>query len=172
MENVISSVLDHPLLIWVGRATTLVFILTVIYAVCLFIKGILPVLYRLGSSLSKRKVAIFATGGDFNNLRNVLTDSKLFEGKNILQIDKESIKKAQAESLMLMHWKSYQDKLDAILDIKQDTAALIVYAPVDDGPIDKGSMVKIGEHRNVIVVNFRGRLVNDVLVCMMTSRGS
>jgi len=153
----------------VGRVSTLLFILASLYAVYLSLRGILPVLYRLGLALSKRRIAIFAESDDFNNLKNVLVDSKLFKEKNILQIDKESIRKAEGESLLLLHWESFKYSLDNVRKIKKDATALIIYAPTEDGKIDDTAMGKISDHRNIIVVNFRGRLVNDVLVCMMTS---
>ena len=165
----VSGFLNHPWLIMVGRVSTLLFILASLYAVYLFFKGILPVSYRLGTALSKRKIAVFADSDDFNNLKNILVDSKLFKKKNILQIDQRSIGRAEKESLLLLHWRSFRESLDSVLRIKKDAAALIVYAPTEDGKIDDKTMKKISEHRNVIVVNFRGRLVNDVLVCMMTS---
>jgi len=126
-------------------------------------------LYRLGIALSKRKIAIFAESDGLNNLKNILVDSKLFREKNILQIDRNSIRKAEGESLLLLHWESFKDRLDDVLEIKKDAAALIVYAPTEGGKIDDDAMKKISDHRNIIVVNFRGRLVNDVLACMMTS---
>ncbi len=161
---------DHPFFIVMGGLSTTAAVLTAAYTTCLVIKGILPVWYRLGIALSKRKIVIFAYGDDYTNLKNTLSDSGLFKEKNIIQIDKNSIKKAESESLLLVHWKSYKDKLDSILSIKKDEAALIIYAPVEDGRIENNDMEKINQNRNVIVVNFRGRLINDVLVCMMTSR--
>lgn len=155
--------------IWVGRAFTLPVILATACAIYLSCRGILPVLYHLGLALSKRKIAIFAESNDFNNLKNILVDSKLFKEKNILQIDRRSIGRAEGASLLLLHWKSFEDGLDSVLGIKKDAAALIVYAPTEDGKIDDEAMEKISEYRNVIVANFRGRLVNDVLVCMVTS---
>lgn len=169
MLDSILNFLRHPLLVLKGRASTLRATLASLYAACLSLNGILPALYRLGLALSKRKIAIFAESNDFNNLKNVLVDSKLFKEKNILQIDQKSIRRAEGESLLLLHWGSCKDSLDGVLEIKKDAAALIVYAPIEDGKIDDEVMKKISEHRNVIVVNFRGRLVNDVLVCMMTS---
>ena len=145
-------------------------IASIIYTIYLVVTGILPVLYRLGFALSKRKVAIFAERDDFVNLRSSLVDSKLFKEKNILQIDENSLRRAEAESLLLVHWKSFQKHLDTILAIKKDAATLIVYAPTEEGQIESESMTKLGKHRNVIVVNFRGRLINDVLVSMVTSR--
>ena len=140
------------------------------YMAFIVVKGILPVWYRIGTALTKRKIAIIALDDNYSNLKNVLVDSKLFKEKNIHKIDKSSIRKAENESLILMHWKSFKDNLDDILSIKKDTDALIVYAPTEEGRIDSADMEKLSKHRNLIVVNFRGRLINDVLVCMMTSR--
>ncbi len=160
----------HPIFTLLGGFLTVVWLSVLLYTIHLVIKGVLPVLYRLGISLSKKKIAIFAESGDFNNLKNILTDSRLFKEKNILHIDKKSRRRAEAASLLLLHWKSCQGDFDTILNRKKDTQDFIVYAPTEDGRIDDASMKKISEHRSVIVVNFRGRLINDVLVCMMTSQ--
>ncbi len=160
----------HPIFALLGGVLTVVSLFALIYTIYLVLKGVLPVLYRLGISLSKKKIAIFAESDDFNNLKSILIDSRLFKEKNILHIDNNSRGRAEAASLLLLHWKSCQGDLKAILGRKKDTQDLIVYAPTEDGRIDDASMKEIGEHRNVIVVNFRGRLVNDVLVCTMISR--
>ena len=152
-----------------GGAFTIVLIITSAYTAFLIFKSILPVWYRLGLSLSKRKIAILADNDNHNNLRNVLIDSKLFNPKNIENIDENSIGKVETQSLLLMHWTSHQENLDSILINKKDSAMLIIYAPMEEGRIESEELEKINKHRNVIIVNFRGRLINDVLVSMMTS---
>ena len=100
----------------------------------------------------------------------MLVDSKIFEDKNILQINKNDLKKAEKETLFLVHWKDYQDKIDDILTLKKDSTALVIYAPQNEGRIEPVDMMeKINYHRNTIVVNFRGRLINDILVCLITT---
>ena len=118
--------------------------------------------------LSKREIAIFADQ-EYNDLKNMLVDSKLFRHKNIERITHNSIKRAEDFSLLLVHWKAFQDEMDSILSIKKDGAALIVYAPQKEGFIEKSIMDKINQERNTIVVNFRGRLLNDILVTMITT---
>jgi len=131
-------------------------------------KGILIVWWRLGIALSKRKIAIFAEN-EFNDLRRLLVESKLFEESNIIQIGKMSIKSAEGLPLLLVHWKPFENNIDEILDIKKDFAALIIYAPHSEGPVPMPVTEKINKHRNTILVNFRGRLVKDVLTCMITT---
>jgi hypothetical protein len=166
--NSIASYFDHPFLKIIGGITTIVVILAGCYTVFMTVKGIFPVLYRLGVGLSKRRIAIFA-GMEFHNLRDMLVDSKLFEGRNILQIHKTGLDKAGNETVFLVHWKEYQDKVTDILALKKDSTALIVYAPQSEGRIEPDSMEAISSRRNTIVVNFRGRLLNDILVCLMTT---
>lgn len=139
-----------------------------LYTVYLTVIGIFPIWYRLGLALSRRKIAIFADD-QYNHLRDLLVDSKIFRSKNILRIDKMSIKKAESISILLVHWKSYSGEFDRILKVKKDSDALIIYAPQDEGRLSKETLSKINLERNSLIVNFRGRLLNDILTCMITT---
>ena len=59
--------------------------------------------------------------------------------------------------------------LDSILSEKKDGTALLIYAPQEEGFISKEDIAKINQHRNVIVVNFRGRLLNDIMISLITT---
>jgi len=142
--------------------------LGVLYGIYLFFKGLLPVWYRLGMGLAKRKIAVYATN-EFNDLKGLLIDSNLFTPKNIIQIDENSIKKAETATLLLVHWKPFEIHIDDILKIKKDSDALIIYAPQNEGRIDDETLAKINSHRNAIIVNLRGRLLNDIFTSMITT---
>lgn len=159
---------NHPFFVIVGGITTIVAIIGFIYTIYLVAKGIFPVWYRLGMGLSKRRIAIFAEQ-EFNNLKDILVDSRIFEEKNIIKIDRKSIKKAESITLLLVHWRCFENEIEEILKMKRDSDALIIYAPQDEGFIDKTALTKINLARNVIIVNFRGRLLNDILTSMMTT---
>ncbi len=160
---------DGPLFVVVGGVSTLLVIAGFILAVWLGAKGIIAVWYRVGMGLAKRKIAVFATN-EFVNLRGILVDSRLFKPSNIIQIDKNSIRKAESATLLLVHWRAFEEHIDEILRVKSDSDALIVYAPQKEGFIDSDSMDKITAARNTIVVNLRGRLLNDIFTTMITSR--
>ena len=151
-----------------GGLATLIAIFGFIATIFLVIKGTLPVWYKLGLGLSRRKIAIFADT-EFDNLKNLLIDSGIFNEKNIIKIDKGSIKKAENISLLLVHYNSFKDKIDDIINIKHDSDAIIIYAPQEDGFIEKDILQKINSQRNAIIVNFRGRLLNDILISMITT---
>lgn len=162
------SLLNHPLVSFTGVIAAVWLLATIAATIYLTIRGILPVLYRLGIALSRRKIAVFATD-KADEISNVLVDSGMYQQKNIMVIDPNSIKRAADCSLFIVHYKPYSAKMSAIFDIKQDTDALIVYSPAEDGKIGLEEMKEIGEQRNTVLCNFRGRLINDVLVCMITS---
>lgn len=159
---------DHPIFIVLGGLSTLLTLIAAVYVIYLFVRGIFPVWYRLGMGLSRRKIAIFADN-EFDGLKNMLVSSGLFQESNVLRIDRGSIRKAAGMTLFLVHWKSFETEIEKILGMKDDSTALIVYAPQEEGFIDKAIMGRINQERNSIVVNLRGRLLNDVLVSMITT---
>ncbi|MDP2938742.1 MAG: hypothetical protein Q8O13_01495 [Candidatus Omnitrophota bacterium] len=153
----------------IGYGTTVVVVIAFLAGIYRWIAGISPALWRLGKGLADRKIAVFADGDDFNSIRDLLIDSNLFKGKNISQITKNEIKKAGQYSLFLAHWKSISSHLDGILSEKKDGTALLIYAPQEEGFIPKEDIARINQHRNVIVVNFRGRLLNDIMISLITT---
>ncbi len=162
------SLLNNPIFGALGAIGILYSLVTLIATGYLWAKGIIPVWWRLGIGLSKRRIAIFAED-EFDNLKNVLVDSKLFQESNIKRIDKSSIKKAEGWTLLLVHWATFQNEIDEIMNIKKDSCALVVYAPPNEGRVPDNVMAKINHERNSILVNFRGRLLNDILTCMITT---
>jgi hypothetical protein len=160
---------NSPFFVIWGGISIIVTIYIAIRTFILIFKGVIPVWYRLGKGLSKRKIAVFAENQEYSELKSLLTDSGLFSEKNIIRIDKNSIKKAKGFTLLLVHHFSFKNNLEEIINLKMDEAALIIYAPQSEGMIDGGMIQKINDHRNSIIVNMRGRLLNDILTSMMTT---
>lgn len=169
MIQSIINFFNHPFFIIVGGLSTLLMVATFLYSLYLVMRGIVPVWYRLGKGLARRSIAVFADSNEFNGLRDMLVDSKIFRSKNIHPITINSINKAEGYTVFLVHWSKYKDKIDEILRIKKDSTALVIYAPQSEGLIDLEKMHLINSHRNSIVVNFRGRLINDILVSLITT---
>ena len=161
---------EHPFFMVAGGVFTSISLLGILYLIYLAGKGIIPVWWRLGIALSRNKISIFAKDDIYNDLEKVLTDSKLFKSKNIRQVTGKNIRSAEKSDLLLMYWPDFQDKLDEILHIKSHSVGLVVYAPQENGRIADESMTKLNAHHNVTITNFRGRLLNDVFVSMITTK--
>ncbi|WP_028585089.1 hypothetical protein [Desulfogranum mediterraneum] len=159
---------NHPFFICVGGVMTAIAVISFIITLLIVAKGIIPVWYRLGMGLAKRKIAILADAQS-QDLKDLLIDSKLFNEKNIFQVNNESLKKAESATMILVHWKPFESRLDEILSIKKDSDALIIYAPQKEGFINDEEMTKLSSQRNTIIVNFRGRLLNDIYTSMITT---
>ena len=110
MQAVI-EIFNHPFFLIVSGILIIFFVIQTISTAYLYAKGIIPVWIRIGRGLSKRKIAIFAEGDDFTELRSMLVDSGLFLKSNVVKIEKNSIKKAESMTLFLVHWKSFGSQL-------------------------------------------------------------
>lgn len=154
----------------VGYISTIIVILVFIIGLVMWSRGIIPALLRLGNGLSKRKIAIFATSDQANSLESLLLDSSLFQEKNITHVlTAEDVGRAENSTMFLAYWPDCENYIDQILAKKVDDTALIIYAPTELGRVSNEDMAKINQHRNVVLVNFRGRLINDIVVSMITT---
>jgi hypothetical protein len=156
---------------WVGRVTAIIFLVTLVLGIYAWLKGIIPALWRLGNGFSKRKFAIFARGDTLTGLNSLLLDTEMFNKKNIIDISSENdFGRAERATLFLVSWDDWQqDKIDEILRAKKDSTALVVYAPKGPRSIPEAKFVELNNKRNVTVTNFRGRLLNDIVVSLMTT---
>lgn len=167
MEKIIDF-FNHPFFIIVGGISTVIALIAFIYSAYIIFAGIIPVWIRLGKGLSNKKIAVYADL-EFENLKDLLLDSGLFKQKNIERISANALKKGERHTMMLINYIEFSDKISEILKYKKDSDSLIIYAPQKDGRIDQHIMDEINENRNSIVVNFRGRLLNDIITSMITT---
>ena len=152
--------------------TPLVVVVSFIWMLFLWARGILPAIIRLGNGLARRKIAIFAKGDNLTSLKSLLIDSKLFNEKNICEIiTVGDIGRAEQASVYLVYWADWQGEYKNILDQKKDGCALLIYAAPRGlpGSIPDAVMKELDTKRNTAVTNFRGRLLNDIVTAMITT---
>ena len=120
--------------------------------------------------LAGRKMAIFAKGDMAGSLKSLMLDSRLFKERNLIMIGHEGdIEKGQLATLFVVYWPDWPEYVDDILKQKSDGTALILYPPQDKGLIPKEILVTLNEKRNVMLCNFHGRLLNDIIGSMITT---
>lgn len=153
-----------------GYISTILLIVSLVYGVYLSISGFLPVLIRLGAGLKKRKIAIFAKGDSLNSLQALFKDSNLFNSRNVIPITSVSdLGRAEMASVFLVYWPDWIEHLPQILTCKKDRTALIIYAPQGEGSLPNESILLLEQHRNVVLANLRGRLLNDIVISLITT---
>jgi len=152
----------------IGYITTTLFLIGLIPAILLW-KNSFSVLYRLGKNLQKNKILIFAQHDNASSLETLLTGSGLYRKKNISHIASiEDLDRSEDYSLFLVHWFDWKDNILKILEKAPGSTDMIIFAPGDSKAVPKEITEKLKEKIHVSLVNYRGRLLNDVLITMMT----
>ena len=168
MVKEIISFYNHPFFIVVGGLTVTLALLGIIYKIICWFFGITPIVFRLGIALWKRRVAVFASNEKYESIRISLIDSKIFKEKNIIHITKENIDKAKDETIFLVDWETFSKYIEQVFSArKNDQTAIIIYAKPTSIP--NSTMSDIANRTNTVVVNFRGRLLNDILTSLITT---
>jgi len=150
--------------------TTVGFLITFIF----WALGITPLLWRLGLGRWMRKIAIAANTEAYNSLKTDLIGSGIFREKNIEQITAEHLSKIKNHSVVVVHYQSFtEQEIHELLNDKQSTCGMIFYFPrsntTEEEKIPQQMMLAIGKKENTVVVNFRGRLLNDIIITLITT---
>lgn len=154
----------------IGGITAIISLIGLFYVIICWFLGITPLLRRLGLGRWFRKVYIAAQGDSYENLSSDLIDSGVFREKNINQITSESIAKIKDSDLILLDYNSFkEDEIKKIISNKKSKAGLVVYFPIKTGSgrIGDEIMELINNEPHTVLVNFRGRLINDLLVTLL-----
>jgi len=177
MDNFMGAIyqfFNHPFFILVGGISTLIAIIGLLSVFISWILGITPLLWRLGIGRWSRKIAIAANSETYNSLRTDLVDSGIFREKNISQISKNHLSKVTDHNLILVHYQSSNvQEIKTMLSNKKSKAGMIFYYPEyspQEGKEIPCEMAKdISSKENATIVNFRGRLLNDIITTMITT---
>ena len=113
---------------------------------------------------------IVASAEDYCDLEEDLSDSGLIKRKNIQRVSDKHISKVK-DALLLIVVYGYLDKdgFREIINGKSSRCGLIVHCPPEKGRIDDEEMGLLSKTAFTALCNFRGRLVNDVLLMMLST---
>lgn len=156
----------------IGGITTLISLIIFILAVISWFLGVYPLFVRLGFSRWSRKIAIVADSQAYASLKSDLVDTGIFREKNIFQISDSSLSKVKTSSLILVNYQSFtENEIKTILSYKKPTAGVIIYFPgfSNTNRIADDIRDLINNEPFTTTVNFRGRLINDILVTLLST---
>lgn len=165
---------NHPFFIIFGGISATVILLVAILNFISWVLGITPLLWRLGYGRWLRKIAIVAKNEIFNQLKKDLVDSGIFREKNISQISSQSLAEVKDCDLLLVHYQSFSEQeIKTILANKISKAGMVFYypefSPQTGKKIPDEMLKQITNKENTTVVNFRGRLLNDIITTLITT---
>lgn len=170
----IYQIFNNPFFVIVGGLFTLSSIVVVLLTFAFWVLGITPLLWRLGLGRWTRKIAIVANLEMYSSLEKDLIDSGIFIKGNITQITNKSLSDVKNHTLLLVHYQSFtQQDIETILNNKDSASGMIFYFPSFSNK--KGESIpndirdKISNTPNTTIVNFRGRLLNDLVTTLITT---
>lgn len=132
--------------------------------------GVTQALWRFGLALFGKKILVIADESDYEDIREDLSDSGLIKNKNIQRISNKHLDKIN-DALMLIVVYGYlgNDDFEVVIRRKNSRCGLIVHCPPEKGRIDERQMSLLSKTSFTALCNFRGRMVNDVLLMMLST---
>jgi len=155
---------------FVGALTILLAFLTGLLTFFGWTAGVFLVFKRLGLGRWYRKVLIIGSASETSSLKKDLIDSDVFRAKNISEADGRNLSDVKDASLILLdYWSLNENQVSVVLANKQKSAGLVVYSPMGKSRIPDDISERINNEPFTTLVNMRGRLVNDLLITLMST---
>ncbi len=159
---------NHPVFIIVGGLAVLIALFEFLYRRICNVLGISPLVWRIGKAIWHRKIAIVGDIKSFVSLSTCISETGIFKKRNVIHISIENIDMVKAQTVLLVDWESSKEEIKNIfLQRRSHNTAVIIYAKAGSIPHDE--MGEIANSNNTVVVNFKGRLLNDILNSLITT---
>ena len=161
--EIIISVLDV-----VGRIMTVVTFLGLVALIVACAKGLFPILVRFGINRSKLKIAVVAENvNKYEEIKQTLAKNKLIPRSNIDWVIPEMTKDIDKYSAVII-CEDALDILENIIGCLPSKTCLIVYTPKLQ--LDEKQRQVLQKQPVSALVNFRGRLLSDVMAMLVSAQ--
>ena len=166
---------DHPIFLVfkiIGIASTFLSVIGFFYISVAWLCGVTPLLWRLGLGRWKRKIAVIGSVDACQGLRDTLVKSGIFRKRNIKTITTDNLDYVEEESLLLIDCQSIEkEHIKKILERKKPNAGAVFYFRPTEGHelMPEDIKKQISDTPNTAVANFRGRLLGDIMVMLITT---
>lgn len=126
--------------------------------------------WRFGLALLRKQIKVVADTEDYDTIYHDLIVSGLINSKNIVRVSKESLSDLQ-DAFMIIVSCGYltSDGFARVVDGKSSRCGLVVYCPPEKGRMSSDDFSHLNSAPFSTLCNFRGRLVNDVLLMMLST---
>lgn len=164
VQNFISSV---------GTLATVVQIAMFIILVLICCRYLISVAKRFGLGLWKRQIAIITSDTNLvNSLKADLTSTGFIRAGNVVHISIENLKDLPGYSIAVIDYGSFlgdKGQLCNFIEQMDSSVGIVLYCRPEHGRLSDELMQKINNSSRVILTNFRGRLVNDVISSLVST---
>lgn len=172
MFDSIYNIFNTPFFVIFWWITATISIILVLLSIIFWALWVAPLLFRLWFWRWFRKIAVVSNNEYFSKIEKDLKDSGIF--RKIIPIYNSSISEVNEHDLLVVHYDSFtEDEIKEILSYKKSKAGMIFYYPEFDPAtwkqISKEISKLIWTKENTTIVNFRWRLLNDIVTTLITT---
>lgn len=165
--NPIINFFNHPFFIIIGGLSTASMALAIFVKIFSVIFGVTPLAWRFSLAVWDKKIGIIASEEGFQKIIHEIKSSSLVKEKNISRILISNIEDVRKKGLLVVDYEHFKDLKSLVPLRKSSQAAIIVLAK--PGQIPSDEMSWLSDRSNIIVTNFFGRLLNDMVVSMVST---
>lgn len=152
----------------IGPIGTIASLALAIGFVVLGVMGLVKPAYRFGIGIAWKKVFIVADGNTRQELQGDLERSGIIRKRNILEKTDGQISDLAAARLIILEYGYLgEEKIQNIVSNKCSDCGVLIYAKPRE--ISDESMSRLNRSQHVSVVNLRGRLVNEILLLLIST---
>lgn len=152
----------------VGTIGTIVSWALAIGFIFLAVMGLVRPAYRFGKGIAWKKVFIVADSNTRQELKGDLERSGIIRKRNILEKTDGQISDLTTARLIILEYGYLgEEKIQEIVSSKCSDCGVLIYAKPKE--ISDESMSQLNRSQHVSVVNFRGRLVNEILLLLIST---
>lgn len=155
-----------------GLICTSVCIVATIGTVIVWSRFIIPVLRRFGMVIWKRQIAIVSNDPSLvTSIEIDLTSTHMLRKKNLCGIPINNLKDLPKYSVVIIDCGSFSEeaKLAKVIDDMDASIGVVLYCRPGCKRLSDELMMKVNNSSRVILTNFRGRLVNDIVASLVST---
>jgi len=156
----------------IGYISTGVSVFWVIVGVVVCVRYLIPVAKRFGLGMWRRQIAIVSDNSTLaESLKIDLASTGILRRKNIVTIPRLNVKDLPKWSVVVIDCECFDsdELLDDFIRRMDVSIGVVLYCRAGRKRLSDDLMNEINGSSRVILTNFRGRLVNDVIASLVST---
>lgn len=142
--------------------------LSLLFFIILALCGLIKPAWRFAIALKAKKIYVVSNLDNSQTICDDLVNSGLIKEKNIIKKNSDQIGYLSKAKLLILDFDFLdEEKILKVVESKEPACGVIVYSKCKK--ITDSTMDKLNESPQVSVVNFRGRLINEVILLLIST---
>ena len=172
MLNLISYINNHPIIIIISFFINVITFFSTIYFMFKFSEKPIKIVFKFSKNIMQCRIAIYSNPD--RDLNSTIKSMNVFEEKNIRTIiPNNDINIGKDSNLLVINYEDFSDRILKIIDECRNSTKIPVIIFANPGAIQPITLLnEITNRNNLTIVNYKGRLLNDIITSLITTEFS